>query len=90
VSAEFRLRSVAAAAFGPATPFGLAEGAMIPVIALSLRVEPGPFDNVAGKQARASVPRTPRVAVHAVVRTGNNADLGDTLSAIVSDGRRVQ
>jgi hypothetical protein len=52
VSAEFRLRSVAAAAFGPATLFGLAEGAMIPVIALSLRVEPGPFDNVAAKQAR--------------------------------------
>src|SRR6201995_1723888 len=32
---EFRLRSVAVAAFGPATLFGLAEGAMIPVIALS-------------------------------------------------------
>ena len=33
--AEFRLRSVAVAAFGPATLFGLAEGAMLPVIALS-------------------------------------------------------
>jgi MFS family permease len=32
---EFRLRSVAIAAFGPATLFGLAEGAMLPVIALS-------------------------------------------------------
>ena len=32
---KFRLRSVAVAAFGPATLFGLAEGAMIPVIALS-------------------------------------------------------
>jgi MFS family permease len=32
---EFRLRSVAVAAFGPATLFGLAEGAMLPVIALS-------------------------------------------------------
>ena len=32
---EFRLRSVAIAAFGPATLFGLAEGAMMPVIALS-------------------------------------------------------
>src|ERR1700691_702743 len=31
----FRLRSVAIAAFGPATLFGLAEGAMLPVIALS-------------------------------------------------------
>jgi MFS family permease len=31
----FRLRSVAVAAFGPATLFGLAEGSMIPVIALS-------------------------------------------------------
>ena len=30
---EFRLRSVAVAAFGPATLFGLAEGSMIPVIA---------------------------------------------------------
>jgi len=35
VSEEFRLRSVAIAAFGPATLFGLAEGAMLPVIALS-------------------------------------------------------
>jgi MFS family permease len=35
VSEEFRLRSVAVAAFGPATLFGLAEGAMLPVIALS-------------------------------------------------------
>jgi MFS family permease len=32
---EFSLRSVAVAAFGPATLFGLAEGAMLPVIALS-------------------------------------------------------
>jgi MFS family permease len=32
---NFRLRSVAVAAFGPATLFGLAEGAMMPVIALS-------------------------------------------------------
>src|SRR5580692_12808908 len=32
---EFRLRSVAISAFGPATLFGLAEGAMLPVIALS-------------------------------------------------------
>jgi MFS family permease len=32
---DFRLRSVAVAAFGPATLFGLAEGAMLPVIALS-------------------------------------------------------
>src|SRR6201995_2790812 len=35
VSEEFRLRSVAVAAFGPATLFGLAEGAMLPGIALS-------------------------------------------------------
>src|ERR1700733_5109067 len=35
VGEEFRLRSVAIAAFGPATLFGLAEGAMLPVIALS-------------------------------------------------------
>jgi MFS family permease len=35
VSEEFRLRSVAIAAFGPATLFGLAEGAMLPAIALS-------------------------------------------------------
>jgi MFS family permease len=32
---QFRLRSIAVAAFGPATLFGLAEGAMLPVIALS-------------------------------------------------------
>ena len=32
---DFRLRSVAIAAFGPSTLFGLAEGAMLPVIALS-------------------------------------------------------
>jgi len=32
---EFRLRSVAVAAYAPATLFGLAEGSMIPVIALS-------------------------------------------------------
>src|ERR1700677_1094550 len=31
---EFSLRSIAVAAFGPATLFGLAEGSMIPVIAL--------------------------------------------------------
>ena len=35
VTEQFRLRSVAVAAFGPATLFGLAEGAMLPVIALS-------------------------------------------------------
>jgi MFS family permease len=35
VSEEFRLRSVGVAAFGPATLFGLAEGSMMPVIALS-------------------------------------------------------
>ena len=36
VSEEFRLRSVAIAAFGPATLFGgLRKGAMLPVIALS-------------------------------------------------------
>jgi len=35
VSEEFRLRSVAVAAYGPATLFGLAEGSMLPVIALS-------------------------------------------------------
>ncbi|MBB4684083.1 MFS transporter [Amycolatopsis jiangsuensis] len=32
---EFRLRSIAVAAYGPAALFGLAEGAMIPVVALS-------------------------------------------------------
>lgn len=32
---EFRLRSIAVAAYGPATLFGLAEGAIFPVIALS-------------------------------------------------------
>ncbi|VVJ17996.1 Uncharacterized MFS-type transporter [Amycolatopsis camponoti] len=32
---EFRLRSVAAAAYGPAALFGLSEGAVLPVIALS-------------------------------------------------------
>jgi MFS family permease len=32
---EFRLRSVAVAAYGPATLFGLSEGAMLPVITLS-------------------------------------------------------
>src|SRR5690348_14438269 len=32
---DFRLRSVAVAAFAPATLFGLAEGAMLPVIAPS-------------------------------------------------------
>jgi MFS family permease len=35
VSEEFRLRSIAVAAYGPATLFGLAEGAMLPVITLS-------------------------------------------------------
>ena len=35
MSEEFRLRSVAVAAYGPATLFGLAEGAMLPVIILS-------------------------------------------------------
>jgi MFS family permease len=35
VSEEFRLRSIAVAAYGPATLFGLAEGAMLPVIILS-------------------------------------------------------
>jgi MFS family permease len=35
VAEQFRLRSVAIAVFGPATLFGLAEGAMLPVIALS-------------------------------------------------------
>ena len=35
MSEEFRLRSVAVAAYGPATLFGLAEGAMLPVITLS-------------------------------------------------------
>jgi hypothetical protein len=35
VAEQFRLRSVAIAAFGPATLFGLAEGAMLPVIVLS-------------------------------------------------------
>ncbi|MCR6487420.1 MFS transporter [Amycolatopsis sp. OK19-0408] len=32
---EFRLRSVAAAAYGPAALFGLSEGAVLPVVALS-------------------------------------------------------
>ena len=35
MSEEFRLRSVAVAAYGPSTLFGLAQGAMLPVIALS-------------------------------------------------------
>ena len=35
MSEQFRLRSVAVAALGPATLFGLAEGSMIPVIVLS-------------------------------------------------------
>jgi len=35
VSEEFRLRSVAVAAYGPATLFGLAEGSMLPVVTLS-------------------------------------------------------
>jgi MFS family permease len=35
VTEEFRLRSVAVAAFAPATLFGLAQGSMMPVIALS-------------------------------------------------------
>src|SRR6202012_2815230 len=41
-SSEFRLRSVAVAAFAPATLFGLAEGAMLPAIA------PSAFDRGAG------------------------------------------
>src|SRR5689334_9688453 len=32
---EFRLRSVAVAVYGPAALFGLAEGSMLPVVALS-------------------------------------------------------
>src|ERR1700733_5999996 len=36
VSEEFRLRSVAFAAYAPATLFGLAEGSMLPVITLSV------------------------------------------------------
>jgi MFS family permease len=36
VSEEFRLRSIAVAAYGPATLFGLAEGSMLPVITLSV------------------------------------------------------
>jgi MFS family permease len=32
---EFRLRSIAVSAYGPATLFGLSEGSMLPVIALS-------------------------------------------------------
>ncbi|WP_022881973.1 MFS transporter [Gryllotalpicola ginsengisoli] len=35
MSEEFRLRSIAVSAYGPATLFGLAEGSMLPVIALS-------------------------------------------------------
>ncbi|HEU5418987.1 MAG TPA: MFS transporter [Streptosporangiaceae bacterium] len=35
MSEEFRLRSIAVAAYAPATLFGLAEGAMLPVITLS-------------------------------------------------------
>jgi MFS family permease len=35
VSEEFRLRSVAVAAYGPATLFGLSEGSMLPVVILS-------------------------------------------------------
>jgi MFS family permease len=35
VTEEFRLRQIAVAAYGPATLFGLAEGAIFPVIALS-------------------------------------------------------
>jgi MFS family permease len=35
VSEEFQLRSIAVAAYGPATLFGLAEGSMMPVIILS-------------------------------------------------------
>jgi MFS family permease len=35
VSEEFRLRSVAVAAYGPATLFGLSEGSMLPVVTLS-------------------------------------------------------
>ena len=36
MSEDFRLRSVAVAAYGPATLFGLAEGSMLPVITLSV------------------------------------------------------
>src|ERR1700689_886641 len=32
---EFRLRSIAVSAYGPATLFGLSQGSMLPVIALS-------------------------------------------------------
>jgi MFS family permease len=35
VGDEFKLRSIAVAAFGPSVLFGLAEGAMLPVVALS-------------------------------------------------------
>jgi hypothetical protein len=35
VTEEFRLRSIAVAAYGPAALFGLAEGSMLPVIILS-------------------------------------------------------
>jgi MFS family permease len=35
VSEEFRLRSVAVAAYGPTTLFGLSEGSMLPVVTLS-------------------------------------------------------
>lgn len=35
MSEEFHLRSIAVAAYGPATLFGLAQGSMLPVIALS-------------------------------------------------------
>jgi MFS family permease len=35
VSEEFRLRSIAVAAYGPATLFGLSEGSMLPVVTLS-------------------------------------------------------
>jgi MFS family permease len=46
VSDEFRLRSVAVAAYGPATLFGLAEGAMLPVITLS-SIDRGASESVA-------------------------------------------
>ncbi|GAA4162107.1 MFS transporter [Gryllotalpicola daejeonensis] len=43
---EFRLRSIAVAAYGPSTLFGLAEGAIFPVIALSA-IERGATTSVA-------------------------------------------
>ncbi len=58
-SGEFRLRSVAVAAFAPATLFGLAEGAMLPVIVASTyargastSVDPTSLRRHGGRQAR--------------------------------------